>query len=329
MAGQLKEIGALKAEGSKIQPRTVGGRLDQRLENNRSVVSGVGSGIALELTRQLLLIPGNKVAGMENGDNTEAYMKKAEGLKKSVIEDGVLSPNDITIVKPGELSKYQVNWAVYKGTETGDPEPILASKVQYKGKEKGEPFLQILPVNVANHAQVNQSMNEIWSSMDGADNLFPVAGIQKSKGFEKMSDPQIIDIFKVNIMGVSNLIKEVIPTMKEQKEGSIVLMGSVNRGDDGTAWYSLTKIGQEAIADSMNKQLLREKFKNIKLAVVAPTFVETPLVTDLDKDVQEAIKKKLPTQEFIKPVDVVDNILFVAKDLHQRKVVHVDDGYVV
>ncbi len=329
MAGQLLETGVPKVDVIRIQPRTVGGRLDQRLENNRSVVSGVGSGIARELTRQLLLIPGNKVAGMENGDNPEAYMEKAESLKKAVVEDGVLSPNDITIVKPGELSKYHVKWAVYKGMETGDPEPILASKISYQGKEKGEPFLKILPVNVANHEQVNQSMYEIWSSMDGADNLFPVAGIQKSKGFEKMSDPQILDIFKVNGMGTSSLIKEVIPTMKQQKEGSVVLMGSVNRGDDGTAWYSLTKVGQEAIADSMNKQLLREGFKHIKFAVVAPTFVETPLVTGLDKDVQEAIKRKLPTQEFLKPIEVVDNILFVAKDLHQRKVVHVDDGYVV
>src|SRR5262245_13784569 len=58
------------------------------------------------------------------------------------------------------------------------------------------------------------------------DMLFANAGIHLFATMEETSDEQLDKLMAVNIVGVYCIVQAVVAVMKEQKKGSIVLMGS-------------------------------------------------------------------------------------------------------
>ncbi|HSQ97435.1 MAG TPA: SDR family NAD(P)-dependent oxidoreductase [Rickettsiales bacterium] len=113
------------------------------------------------------------------------------------------------------------------------------------------------------------------------DLIIANAGISAGTSDGVETEEQIYNIFDTNIYGVLNTIEPIIPKMIKRKKGQIAIISSMSAfiGMASCPAYSASK------ACVMNYgQALRGYLKqyNIKVSVVCPSFIRTPL-TDKNK----------------------------------------------
>lgn len=106
------------------------------------------------------------------------------------------------------------------------------------------------------------------------------------------------NMIEVNIFGAFNVIHAVLPILKEQPYGQIVLCGSVAGyiGLPGGQPYSATKAAVASIAES----LYSECQKNIDIKLISPGFVHTPLTEKNDFSMPMIITSKTAAAEIAK-----------------------------
>ncbi|RVE69662.1 hypothetical protein OJAV_G00080170 [Oryzias javanicus] len=118
------------------------------------------------------------------------------------------------------------------------------------------------------------------------DVLVSNAGVGMIGPLECQSIPVMKELFDTNFFGLARLVKEVLPDMKRQQSGHIVVMSSV-MGIQGLLFndvYSASKFAVEGFCESLAVQAL--KF-NIKTTLVEPG----PVVTEFEKKVYEDAEK--------------------------------------
>ncbi|XP_024127545.1 retinol dehydrogenase 8 isoform X2 [Oryzias melastigma] len=118
------------------------------------------------------------------------------------------------------------------------------------------------------------------------DVLVSNAGVGMIGPLECQSIPAMKELFDTNFFGLARLVKEVLPDMKRQQSGHIVVMSSV-MGIQGLLFndvYSASKFAVEGFCESLAVQAL--KFK-IKTTLVEPG----PVVTEFEKKVYEDAEK--------------------------------------
>jgi NAD(P)-dependent dehydrogenase (short-subunit alcohol dehydrogenase family) len=154
------------------------------------------------------------------------------------------------------------------------------------------------------------------------DILVNNAGVCKLKGFLEMTDEERDFHFDVNIKGVWNVTRAVLPGMIEQKYGKIVIMSSVTGpmvADEGETAYATTK----AALWGFNKSLAREVAKyNITVNAICPGYVMTPMAMQIAKDsnpadpdsVIKGIADAVPVGRLADITEIGDLAAFLASD---------------
>src|SRR5204863_9932044 len=103
---------------------------------------------------------------------------------------------------------------------------------------------------------------------------------------------QLESLVTINLIGTFYMLKTVIPLMKLQQKGSIVLMGSDQSivGKASSAVYGMTK---GAIAQLAKSTAIDYAAFNIRVNCICPGTIQTPLLDNavkqfVDKTGQEA-----------------------------------------
>ncbi|HZG01394.1 MAG TPA: SDR family NAD(P)-dependent oxidoreductase, partial [Chitinophagales bacterium] len=121
--------------------------------------------------------------------------------------------------------------------------------------------------------------------------------------FGKMHETSDADwhaMFNVNVHGVFNCTKAVVPAMIKQQSGHIVNISSIAGKVavvDG-AGYSATKFAVTAMSHAMFRELRQY---NIKVSVVFPGSVNTHFFDN--------VEHKLKADDMIQPADLAQSIL--------------------
>jgi 3-oxoacyl-[acyl-carrier protein] reductase len=130
--------------------------------------------------------------------------------------------------------------------------------------------------DVADLESVNHALEHIRSELGPVDILINNAGIAKFGGFLELSPEEWENIIRVNLMGVYNVTRAVLPEMIERKTGDIINVSSSagQRGAAATSAYSASKFAVLGLTESL---MLEVRKHNIRVTALTPSTVATDL----------------------------------------------------
>ncbi len=136
--------------------------------------------------------------------------------------------------------------------------------------------------DVSNRLNIEQAIKTIYDKEKRIDFLFSNAGRHLFANIEDTSYEQLESLVGINLMGTFFLLKTVIPLMKLQQKGSIVLMGSDQSfvGKASSAVYGMTK---GAIAQLAKSTAIDYAPFNIRVNCICPGTIQTPLLDNAVK----------------------------------------------
>jgi NAD(P)-dependent dehydrogenase (short-subunit alcohol dehydrogenase family) len=195
----------------------------------------------------------------------------------------------------------------------------VANEIQKTGGEA-----LFLPCDVANEAQVADSVSQAVKKYHRVDVLVNNAGIVLVKPFDQITWEEFCRTTEVNLGGHFLLCKYVLPYMKKQKSGVIVNMGSVSGhvGQMDHVMYGATKGAIIAMTRALAWELAPW---NIRVNSVSPGSVDTPMLRG-DIRLESArtgipfdkVKKEREAEQAFKrwadPAEIAEPIYFLASD---------------
>ncbi|WP_291724715.1 beta-ketoacyl-ACP reductase [Bernardetia sp.] len=168
-------------------------------------------------------------------------------------------------------------------------------------------------VNTADREGLENTTQQVISDFGRIDILINNAGILRDSSFLKMSDNFWDSVIDVNLTGVYNCAKAIVPHMKTQKYGRIINASSIAGvyGNFGQTNYSAAKAG----VIGFTKALAREVGKDgITVNAIAPGYIQTDMTASIPKEFQEKIIASIPVRRAGKPEDIANAYLYLASE---------------
>jgi SDR family mycofactocin-dependent oxidoreductase len=176
-----------------------------------------------------------------------------------------------------------------------------------------------MAMDVRDAAAVGAAIDETVSSLGSLDILVANAGIVSTGPLEDVSDEVWHQLVDTNLTGVFHTLRAVIPVMRRQRFGRIVVTSSMGgrMGIPELGAYNATKWGVIGLAKSVALEVAKE---GITVNVLCPTTVHTPMVQPVGADdapdelVQRMMRANPIPQPWIEPEDVSRALLYLVTD---------------
>jgi SDR family mycofactocin-dependent oxidoreductase len=176
-----------------------------------------------------------------------------------------------------------------------------------------------IAMDVRDAAAVGAAVEETVSSLGSLDILVANAGVVSTGPLEEVTDEIWHQLVDTNLTGVFHTLRAVIPVMRRQRFGRIVVTSSMGgrMGIPELGAYNATKWGIIGLAKSLALEVAKE---GITVNVICPTTVHTPMVQptggdDIPDDLVRRMMKGNPIpQPWIEPEDVSRGLLYLVTD---------------
>ena len=129
------------------------------------------------------------------------------------------------------------------------------------------------------------------------DILVADAGIASDALTIKLTDENFDKVINTNLIGVYNIVKIVAPHMEQNRQGTIVTIGSIvgEYGNIGQVNYTESKAGVIGMTKTWAKEFAR-KGAQVRVNCVAPGYT----LTDMLKTVPEVLLNKFKEMTMLK-----------------------------
>lgn len=118
------------------------------------------------------------------------------------------------------------------------------------------------------------------------------------------------DVIHVNLLGTFNMIRAILPFMREQNYGRIINFSSVlaQKGVAGTSAYAASK----AALWGMSKSIAAESAgKNITINCLNLGYFNLGMIEQVPEELQNELKKSIPSGSFGDPEDIYKAVRFL------------------
>jgi 3-oxoacyl-(acyl-carrier-protein) reductase len=172
----------------------------------------------------------------------------------------------------------------------------------------------VYQADVSREEETRQMVEAVVAEFGPIDILVNNAGITRDKTFLKMTRGLWDEVLGVNLNGVFNVTRAVVPGMVEAGWGRVINLTSIvgQTGNFGQINYAVTKGGLIAFTMTLAREVAR---KGITVNAVAPGFIETDMTKDLAGAALDSVKAMTPLGRLGRPEEVAAAILFLATPL--------------
>ena len=196
------------------------------------------------------------------------------------------------------------------------------------------------PCDVRDYNQVRRCVQNVVDRDGRIDLLFVAAGVHLFADIEGTSIDEFERVLSINTKGPFYVLKEVLPVMRAQRYGNVVLMGSdqVFIGKGSSAAYGMSKA---AIGQLTKSTAIDYAPYNVRVNCICPGTIDTPMVgpsverfhqlSGLSLEaIHDLLRKAQPIQRLGKPEEIARAVLFLLSDecpFMTGALVSADGGY--
>jgi NADP-dependent 3-hydroxy acid dehydrogenase YdfG len=169
-------------------------------------------------------------------------------------------------------------------------------------------------------ASSKEDMDRVFAAIDaklgGIDMLVACAALG-AQPIHEMEEDAWRYVIETNLMGYLASAHRAIQRMEAQGGGHLLFVGSISTEikAEGESVYSATKAGIQAFAETLRKEVAE---KNIKVSVIQPGSVATPMQECSDEQKQQAIAD----DEMLYAEEIADAIHFALTRSERADVVN-------
>jgi NAD(P)-dependent dehydrogenase (short-subunit alcohol dehydrogenase family) len=194
--------------------------------------------------------------------------------------------------------------------------------------------------DIRDYEQVRRSVQEVVAQDGRIDLLFVAAGIHLFATIEETSLDELERVLSINLKGPFYVLKEVLPVMRKQRYGNVVLMGSdqVFIGKGSSAVYGMSKA---ALGQLTKSTAIDYAPHNIRINCVCPGTIDTPMLGPsiqrfhdtsgmAVEQIYDMLRKAQPVQRLGTPDEIGKAVMFLLSDdcaFMTGALVPVDGGY--
>jgi NAD(P)-dependent dehydrogenase (short-subunit alcohol dehydrogenase family) len=183
-------------------------------------------------------------------------------------------------------------------------------------KEKLDEAVKIVGKNItgvmgdaANLADLDRLYETVEREKRKIDILFASAGQGELATLEQVTEEHFDKTFDLNVRGTLFTIQKALPLFNDN--GSIFLNGSIAsiKGFPGFGVYSASKAAVRSFARTW---LLELKERGIRVNILSPGTIDTPILDPLGPDAKERFKALIPRGEMGRPEEIATVAVFLA-----------------
>jgi len=211
---------------------------------------------------------------------------------------------------------------VKRFVEEGAKVVLLGRKLESLEKERAtienKESTVSMSCDITKESQVLQTMEQIIHNYGKIDILVNSAGaINDPVHFHEMPESEIMKLINVNMLGVFSMTKAVLPSMRENKSGCIINLGSISSERAiprvHLAVYSATKAAISMFTKSIAVEFARS---NIRCNCVNPGIINSGMIKPYldDPKARKILEDRLPLNRIGEPLDVANAVLYLASD---------------
>ena len=167
--------------------------------------------------------------------------------------------------------------------------------------------------NIADRDQINAMIDQVVADLGPVRILINNAGATADRTLRNMSYEEWDQVIDVNINGTFNVTKKVWNIMGEAGGGHIVNVSSIvgEEGRLGLINYSTAKAGLLGFTKTAAREGARFK---ISVNAVAPGFIDTDMISGLNEEQRENLKKEAVLGRLGEPAEIANVIRFIVTE---------------
>lgn len=152
----------------------------------------------------------------------------------------------------------------------------------------GRGSVEGLTADAATREGINQVFATLDETLGGIDMLVACAALG-AQPIHKMEEEDWRYVIETNLVGYLASARRAIERMEAQGGGHLLFVGSISTEikAQGESVYSATKAGIQAFAETLRKEIAD---RNIKVSVIQPGSVATPMQECSDEEKSRAIE---------------------------------------
>lgn len=190
-----------------------------------------------------------------------------------------------------------------------DRATVVAEQID---QEKGR--VVVVKVNVANRRDVEAMIEKAMRAFGRIDILINNAAISYSTPIEEVVDEEWDSILAVNVKGVYNCSKYVIPSMRKNGWGRIINISS-SAGKMGGEAASIHYAASKAAVICMTKSFARHlASSNVTVNSICPGGVEAGMLQRIPEEVRKKAMEAIPLRRFAHPLEIAHAALFLSSE---------------
>ena len=177
--------------------------------------------------------------------------------------------------------------------------------------------------DVADRGAVRRAFEDAVAESGEVEILVNNAGLAEAMPFTKMTDEHWDRVIDVNLTGVFNCSRAVMPAMAERESGTIVNVAST-AGVAGYAYVAAYCAAKHGVIGLTRSLALEFATRGITVNAVCPGYTETDLVSrTIDKivaatgrspeDARAELLRQNPQGRFVQPEEVADTIIWLCR----------------